>query len=389
VFKESTIYVNWCTADINIKSVHQVLTRTFTYCVDTIIVTLRCIPSYIDQFLTMMKSKILSRIFLVLLVLQCKECIGRPLIPSTRLMNSPLGIGIRSAVESSPQYKYSTFARRRQTPPVSGSSSDSDIKNCATPTALDDRTSRNAAISREDAKILGIALTPKLIQRRRAQEYDDELEYLEKTVLPCGSTTTTTTTTTTRGGDAAVLVPTRPLVFWESMVSGAISRSIAQTIMHPANCMKTIMQSSRGGPTFRELAQPKMFKMLTRGAGANFILSVPHGAVNFAVLEFVRQQMGKAVDQVAFLRERKDSIGPGLDFVSSAISTICCSVVSTPQMMVTDNIMAGNYQNLGAAVTGLYQQRGIIGFYAGWWPGIVGKIPSYVSEWLRLRTYTL
>ena len=325
-------------------------------------------------------------IILVLLLGLCQECIGRPLIASTKLVNSPFGIGIRSAVENSSQYAH--FTRRKQT---SNKNTQDCVENCVTPAVLDDRASRYASISKADTKVLGIAQAPRLIQRARTQEYEDELEYLEKSVLPCASIRQSksgsqsishvadSSSTRGGGGNASLILPTRPLVFWESMVSGAISRSIAQTVMHPANTMKTILQSSRGGPSFRELAQPKMFKMLTRGAGANFLLSVPHGAVNFAVLEFVRLQMGNAVDRVTFLKERKEAIGPGLDFVSSAISTICCSVVSTPQMMVTDNIMAGNYPNLGAAVTGLYQQRGIAGFYAGWWPGIVGKIPSYVS----------
>ena len=43
--------------------------------------------------------------------------------------------------------------------------------------------------------------------------------------------------------------------------------------------------------------------------------------------------------------------------------------------------MAGTYPNLYAATTGLYQNRGIMGFYAGWWPGLVGKIPSYALTW--------
>jgi Mitochondrial carrier protein len=43
--------------------------------------------------------------------------------------------------------------------------------------------------------------------------------------------------------------------------------------------------------------------------------------------------------------------------------------------------MAGTYPNLVAAVTGLYHNRGINGFYAGWWPGLVGKIPSYALTW--------
>jgi hypothetical protein len=45
----------------------------------------------------------------------------------------------------------------------------------------------------------------------------------------------------------------------------------------------------------------------------------------------------------------------------------------------TDNIMAGNYANLPGAVQGLYANQGIAGFYAGWFPGLAGKIPSYVS----------
>jgi hypothetical protein len=37
------------------------------------------------------------------------------------------------------------------------------------------------------------------------------------------------------GASTAALLQPRPLMFWENMVAGAISRSIAQTIMHPAN----------------------------------------------------------------------------------------------------------------------------------------------------------
>jgi hypothetical protein len=152
--------------------------------------------------------------------------------------------------------------------------------------------------------------------------------------------TTSTTTNSARGGSTAVVtaataVAHRPLFFWENMVSGAVSRSVAQTIMHPANTMKTMLQSSREF-TFRQLLQPQMFRRLTVGAGANFVLSIPHGAVNFAVLEFVRGRFSVIVDSVPFLEERKDAIGPGLDFLSSAVSTITCSIVSTPQMMITD-----------------------------------------------------
>jgi hypothetical protein len=190
-----------------------------------------------------------------------------------------------------------------------------------------------------------------------------------------------------RGGGAAKTT-VLPLTFWENMICGAVSRSVAQTVMHPANTMKTILQSSPrtiGGlttlppPTILELASPRNFRRLSRGAGANFLMSIPHGAVNFAVLEFVRQQLTHLAQATPGLDEER--LGAGLDFLSSCISTISCSIVSTPQMVITDNIMAGNYPNMVAASRGLASSAGLKGFYRGWWPGLVGKIPSYALTW--------
>jgi hypothetical protein len=218
---------------------------------------------------------------------------------------------------------------------------------------------RSLGLSSRPEKEFFTAADSALMRRSNSQSNDDG-DY--SNVVECSST-------------AAILTP-RPLLFWETMVCGAISRSIAQTVMHPANTMKTILQSSRVPPSIASLLQPKNFRRLTVGAGANFILSVPHGAVNFAVLELVRTKMNELVAATGIEPEK---IGPGLDFLSSAVSTICCSIVSTPQMMITDNIMAGNYPNLPKAIQGLYSSQGIAGFYAGWFPGLAGKIPSYVS----------
>jgi solute carrier family 25 S-adenosylmethionine transporter 26 len=111
-------------------------------------------------------------------------------------------------------------------------------------------------------------------------------------------------------------------------------------------------------------------------------MSVPHGAVNFAVLEYVRRQMNTLLLQVGWTNEKTlRAYGPTLDFLSSAISTVACSIVSTPQMMITDNIMAGTYPNFLAAISGLSKDKGLGGFYTGWWPGLAGKIPSYALTW--------
>jgi len=194
-----------------------------------------------------------------------------------------------------------------------------------------------------------------------------------------------------RGGGA--VVPS--LSFYENMICGAVSRSIAQVCTHPANTMKTLLQSNRQSTnplTLKTLARPSNMKMLTRGAGAQFILSIPHGAVNFAVLEYVRRKMNNVVMKSSWgsdIAEKSPAFGPAMDFISSAIATICCSVVSTPQMMIVDNIMAGTYANFPSAIVGLSKDRGIAGFYGGWWPGLVGKIPSYALTWTLFQQLKL
>lgn len=316
-------------------------------------------------------------------------------LTSFKLQQSPFGIGVQNALSQKSRH---TIGRALRLP--------KKLRLCS---QSDDGYVRHAAVQEEEADSLRVAIRPHLKTTEPAQDFlGDELDWLEGDATPCvqlsvarPSLATSLPTKSsvgelvrpirdfqvpkaqssdTRGGG---VVPHRPLVFWENMVCGAVSRSIAQTIMHPANTMKTILQSSRGvdRPTLGQLMRPDQFRMLTRGAGANFLLSVPHGAVNFAVLEFVRGKLTRAARTVPFLRDRLDAIGPALDFSSSAISTICCSVVSTPQMMITDNIMAGNYPNLAAAISGLYKDGGIIGFYRGWFPGLVGKIPSYALTW--------
>lgn len=65
------------------------------------------------------------------------------------------------------------------------------------------------------------------------------------------------------------------------------------------------------------------------------------------------------------------------DFAASTISTIFCSIVSTPQMVLTDRLMAGIYPSFPVAVKSIFRTEGLAGFYTGWWPALAQKIPSY------------
>lgn len=57
--------------------------------------------------------------------------------------------------------------------------------------------------------------------------------------------------------------------------------TVLQTCMQPANVVKTLLQ---GRGTASQLSNLS-FKLLTRGAGAQFVMSLPHGAFNYATLE--------------------------------------------------------------------------------------------------------
>lgn len=180
-----------------------------------------------------------------------------------------------------------------------------------------------------------------------------------------------------RGGAAAAAAQVS-LSFKQAMFAGAVSRSIAQTCMQPANVVKTLLQ---GRGTSKQLSKMS-FSLLTRGAGAQFIMSLPHGAFNYATLEVILECTAKI-----FPDEWRERAGPGLDFLSSSVATLVCSVVSTPQMVITDRIMAGMYPNLVSGVREIAKTSGLGGFYTGWSANVAQKIPSYGLTWVFFQQF--
>lgn len=71
----------------------------------------------------------------------------------------------------------------------------------------------------------------------------------------------------------------RVLTYYGLMLAGAIARSAAATAVHPLNVIKTMLQCRNGRmPAYT-------WSVLSRGAGAQFLMSLPHGALSFAVTE--------------------------------------------------------------------------------------------------------
>eukprot|EP01035_Chromulina_nebulosa_P014309 gene14309-18948_t len=70
-----------------------------------------------------------------------------------------------------------------------------------------------------------------------------------------------------------------------------------------------------------------------------------------------------------------------MDFLSSSVSTFICSTISTPQMVLTDQIMAGSYNNFFAAVYSIAMEeisavpRALWAFTRGGYLPLLRKFP--------------
>ena len=178
--------------------------------------------------------------------------------------------------------------------------------------------------------------------------------------------------TSSAAATGAVAV-TDQLTYMQTMTAGALSRTMAQTLMHPANTYKTLLQLRGSSTGVLTKLTPER---LLRGVDAQFIMSLPHGAFYFFVIDQVKTKLSCHMSsKFNFLQ----------DFAASTISTVFCSIVSTPQMVLTDRLMAGVYPTSMDALRSILNTEGIAGFYTGWWPALAQKIPSYGYElWLTV-----
>jgi hypothetical protein len=79
---------------------------------------------------------------------------------------------------------------------------------------------------------------------------------------------------------ASVLVATDQLSYLQTMTAGAVSRTMAQTLLHPAHTYKTLLQLKD-----KQLTCVISLQRLLRGVDAQFLLSLPHGAFHFFVID--------------------------------------------------------------------------------------------------------
>lgn len=176
----------------------------------------------------------------------------------------------------------------------------------------------------------------------------------------------------------------RLLTVWGLLLAGSVARSAAATAVHPLNVMKIMLQR-------REGVMPEFtWDGLMRGCGSQLLWSLPHGAFSFTVIENTKKQLSHWNQKLELEKViPKHLLTPLMDFLSSCVSTLICSLISTPQMVTTDRIMANVYRNLPQAVQHIFETEGIRGFYTGLLPALLQKIPSYALTWMLFQQLKL
>ena len=157
-------------------------------------------------------------------------------------------------------------------------------------------------------------------------------------------------------------------------LAGAFARAVAQSCVHPLNVAKTTLQTANGPAALRAMTSGGLFSMatwrhLSRGLGAQALLSMPNGAINFCVMEGTRR----------FICSVAPRGGALIDATTAAAGTAVATVVSLPQSILNDRIMGGAHQNLVEALRAV----GWRGLYprTAWTAALCAKVPAYAVNW--------
>ena len=136
-------------------------------------------------------------------------------------------------------------------------------------------------------------------------------------------------------------IPLPAIAEVQHALAGAFARAVAQSCVHPLNVAKTTLQTANGPAALRAMTSGGLFSMatwrhLSRGLGAQALLSMPNGAINFCVMEGTRR----------FICSVAPRGGALIDATTAAAGTAVATVVSLPQSILNDRIMGGALQHL-------------------------------------------
>lgn len=140
------------------------------------------------------------------------------------------------------------------------------------------------------------------------------------------------------------------------MLCGSISRTVAALAIHPLHATKVNLQLQQPRSNLQLPPILLDWKTLTRGLGPQLLLTLPHGALSFAVTDLTKRWLINATNSQQ--SPNRTVIDPLLDLLAAGFSSLICSIISIPQMLLTDRIMVGYYPSLSYGLRDIIRAQG-------------------------------
>lgn len=179
-----------------------------------------------------------------------------------------------------------------------------------------------------------------------------------------------------KDNDRSNITSNPPPPLFTSLISGACAGAVAKTVVAPFDRTKIYFQVSRTEFSYRNalsiLRQGYKKHGIAnwwRGNSATMARIIPYAAINFASHDRIKAY---------FLTTDQNFLPKGKRFVAGSLAGMTACTCTYPLDMVRARMaVAGRkkYANLRATFVSIYKQEGVVSFWNGFTPTLLGIIP--------------
>jgi solute carrier family 25 S-adenosylmethionine transporter 26 len=146
-------------------------------------------------------------------------------------------------------------------------------------------------------------------------------------------------------------------------VKGGVARCFGQAILYPVDALRTLAQT-RDAKTLADVGA----KALARGCLTTSSFALAMGALQFGV----------------FASLRRAGCNP---LLSSAAGASASCLVSVPQEVIKQRLVTGIYPSFRTAVTSIFNDEGLKGFYSAWRPTVLRNVPFVIITFTTMEYF--
>mmetsp|Transcript_60425 Transcript_60425/g.165968 ORF Transcript_60425/g.165968 Transcript_60425/m.165968 type:complete len:361 (-) Transcript_60425:191-1273(-) len=178
-----------------------------------------------------------------------------------------------------------------------------------------------------------------------------------------------------KGGERSEVGLTIP----QAMLAGGVGRMVGQTVMYPADALRTLSQTRAGAKGLSELGS----KVLIRGAVTTSLFAIPLGAIQFSIFGRAKKALRERVDQGG---DHVNAWNGLADLGASAMCSVASLSVGVPQEVIKQRLVTGIYPSFRVGVATLWRTEGIRGFYTGFVPTAARNMPFVCMTFTAFST---